>query len=98
MTDSIVKVPSEWLALVFLSLRRCTSREARAAASELQPFTEKPGQRVPVPRATVMRTELALRGELEWSEDPERRARLSEQADHLTRARLGGGRPVPAAG
>lgn len=86
----MVKVPADWLARVFLSLRHCASEQAQAAASELQPFTEKPGQRVPVPRATVLQTELALRVELERVEDLERRARLSEEAEQLISARLGG--------
>lgn len=89
MTDFMVKIPADWLARVFLSLRHCASQEAQSAASELQPFTEKPGQRVPVPRATVMRSELALRVELESVEDLERRARLSQEAEQLINARLG---------
>ena len=84
----MVKIPTDWLARVFLSLRRSASHDAQAAAAELQPFTEKPGQRVPVPRATVMRTERALRGELERTEEPDRRLRLSEAA-RLISARLG---------
>ncbi|MFI5763115.1 hypothetical protein [Streptomyces sp. NPDC051563] len=64
MTDLVVQIPADWLARVFFSLRRGTSDPAHTLAAELQPFTEKPGQRVPVPRVTVLRTELALRGEL----------------------------------
>ncbi|WP_327250360.1 hypothetical protein [Streptomyces sp. NBC_01244] len=90
MTDFMVKVPADWLARVFLTLRHSSSEESQAVATELQPFTEKPGQRVPVPRATVMRSELALAVELEWVEDPARRARLSEGAEQLISARLGG--------
>lgn len=84
----MVKLPSDWIARVFLSLRRSSSEEAQAAAAELQPFTEKPGQRVPVPRGTVMRSELALRVELESVEEPTRRARLSAEAEQLISARL----------
>ncbi|MFD3539111.1 hypothetical protein ACFWUQ_06370 [Streptomyces sp. NPDC058662] len=84
----MVKIPADWLARVFLSLRRSASHDAQAAAAELQPFTEKPGQRVPVPRATMVRTERALRGELERAEEPGRRLRLTEAA-HLISARLG---------
>ncbi|MFF5488674.1 hypothetical protein [Streptomyces virginiae] len=90
MTDFMVKIPSDWLARVFLSLRHSSSEEAQAVAAELQPFTEKPGQRVPVPRATVLRSELALRVEIEWVDEPGRRARLSEEAEQLISARLGG--------
>ncbi|MGW7030923.1 hypothetical protein ACWGFX_27655 [Streptomyces xanthophaeus] len=89
MSDFMVKVPADWLTRVFLSLRHCASEEAQAAASELQPFTEKPGQRVPVPRATVLRTELALHVELEWTEDQERRARLTEETERLISVPLG---------
>ncbi|MFF1411898.1 hypothetical protein ACFVX6_19285 [Streptomyces sp. NPDC058289] len=90
MTDFMVKVPADWLARVFLSLRHSALEESQAAAGELQPFTEKPGQRVPVPRVTVMRSELALRMELEGAQEPARRARLSEEAEQLISARLGG--------
>ncbi|WP_158708518.1 hypothetical protein [Streptomyces sp. NRRL S-244] len=90
MTDLMVQIPADWLARVFLSLRRGSSQDAQVSAAELQPFTEKPGQRIPVPRATVLRTELALRGELERAREDERRARLSEEADYLISARLGG--------
>ncbi|MGW7103936.1 hypothetical protein [Streptomyces sp. NPDC054883] len=87
----MVTIPADWLARAFLSLRRSGSDEAQAAAVELQPFTERPGQRVPVPRATVLRTELALRGALggEAREDRRaRRTRLSEEAHYLISARL----------
>ncbi|MCC0100005.1 MULTISPECIES: hypothetical protein [Streptomyces] len=90
MTDLMVQVPADWLARVFLSLRRGSSQDAQVSAAELQPFTEKPGQRVPVPRATVLRTELALRGELERAQEDERRARLAEEAAYLISVRLGG--------
>ncbi|MFI6149992.1 hypothetical protein [Streptomyces sp. NPDC051109] len=86
----MVQIPADWLARVFLSLRRGSSQDAQVSAAELQPFTEKPGQRIPVPRATVLRTELALREELERAQEAERRARLSEEADYLISARLGG--------
>ncbi|MGW8778414.1 hypothetical protein ACWGNM_10070 [Streptomyces sp. NPDC055796] len=90
MTDLMVQIPADWLARVFLSLRRGSSQDAQVSAAELQPFTEKPGQRIPVPRATVLRTELALRSEIERAQEDERRARLSAEADYLIRARLGG--------
>lgn len=89
MTDLMVQIPAAWLARVFLSLRRGTSEDAHALAAELRPFTEKPGQRVPVPRATVLRTELALRGELLQVHEDERRQRLAEEAEYLISARLG---------
>ncbi|MEV7723562.1 hypothetical protein AB0P15_02365 [Streptomyces sp. NPDC087917] len=82
MTEFIVKVPADWLARAFLSLRRSACGEAQAVAAELQPFTEKPGQRVPVPRATVIRGERALRIELERAGQPDHRVRLSQEADH----------------
>ncbi|MFJ3925296.1 hypothetical protein [Streptomyces sp. NPDC090022] len=88
MTDLMVKIPADWLARVFLSLRRGSSDDAQALAAELRPFTERPGQRVPVPRATVLRTERALRGELQCAEGSERRARLAEEAEYLIGARL----------
>ncbi|MET9963418.1 hypothetical protein ABZ128_30845 [Streptomyces sp. NPDC006326] len=89
MTDLMVKIPADWLARVFLSLRRGASDDAQAVAGELQPFTEKPGQRIPVPRATVLRTESALRGELDRAQGQERRARLTEEAEYLVKTRLG---------
>lgn len=88
MTDSMLTIPADWLARVFLSLRRSGSDEAQAAAVELQPFTEKPGQRVPVPRTTMLRTELALRLALGAESQEERRTRLSEEAAYLISARL----------
>lgn len=88
MTDVLVQIPAHWLAQVFLSLRRGSSPDAHALAVELQPFTEKPGQRVPVPRATVLRTELALRKEIEIASEQARRTELSEQAEYLVRTRL----------
>ncbi|MCX5157684.1 MULTISPECIES: hypothetical protein [unclassified Streptomyces] len=90
MTDLMVKIPADWLARVFLSLRRGSSPDAQSLASELAPFTEKPGQRIPIPRATVLRTEQALRGELERAATDERRARLAEEADYLIGVRGGG--------
>ncbi|MFE2140675.1 hypothetical protein ACFXA3_02770 [Streptomyces sp. NPDC059456] len=90
MTDLMVQIPADWLARVFLSLRRGSSQDAQVSAAELHPFTEKPGQRIPVPRTTVLRTELALRGEVERAREEERRARLLEEADYLVRAGLGG--------
>ncbi|MFF3017736.1 hypothetical protein [Streptomyces sp. NPDC057939] len=84
----MVKIPADWLSRVFLSLRRGTSDDAQALAAELQPFTEKPGQRVPVPRSTVLRTELALQGELRLVEEGARRKELSEQARYLVNTRL----------
>ncbi|MGW1775564.1 hypothetical protein [Streptomyces sp. NPDC002104] len=90
MTDFMVPISADWLARVFLSLRRGTSDDAHALAGELQPFTEKPGQRVPVPRTTVLRTELALRKEIEATGERARRAELSEQAEYLVRTRLVG--------
>ncbi|WP_405496476.1 hypothetical protein [Streptomyces sp. NBC_00096] len=89
MTDFMVQVPADWLARVFLSLRRGTSDDAHALAAELQPFTEKPGQRVPVPRATILRTELALRGEMRQEGEDGRRQKLSEEAEYLINTRLG---------
>ncbi|MFK0199557.1 hypothetical protein [Streptomyces lavendulae] len=89
MTDLMVKIPADWLARVFLSLRRSALDDAQAVAAELRPFTEQPGQRVPVPRATVMRTERALRGELARVAEPARRARLHEETAQLISARLG---------
>ncbi|WP_374772239.1 hypothetical protein OG756_03025 [Streptomyces sp. NBC_01310] len=89
MTDFMVQIPADWLARVFLLLRRGASADAKALAAELRPFTEKPGQRVPVPRSTVLRTELALRGEIEIADEGSRRAKLSEEADYLIKA----GRP-----
>ncbi|MFZ3493082.1 hypothetical protein ACODT5_07590 [Streptomyces sp. 5.8] len=88
MTDFMVQIPADWLARVFLSLRRGASDDAKALAAELRPFTEKPGQRVPVPRTTVLRTELALRGEIEITDEESRRANLSEEAEYLINARL----------
>ncbi|WSP36166.1 hypothetical protein OG247_02005 [Streptomyces sp. NBC_01244] len=88
MTDLMVQIPAAWLARVFLSLRRGSSQDAHALAAELRPFTEKPGQRVPVPRATVLRTELALRGELLQVNEDGRRQRLAEEAEYLINARL----------
>ncbi|MEV6955545.1 hypothetical protein [Streptomyces sp. NPDC051183] len=88
MTDFMVQIPADWLARVFLSLRRGASDDAHALAAELQPYTERPGQRVPVPRGTVLRTELALRGELRHVHGDERRQRLSEEAEYLIKARL----------
>ncbi|MFF4317930.1 hypothetical protein [Streptomyces sp. NPDC001568] len=84
----MVKIPADWLSRVFLSLRRGTSDDAQALAAELQPFTEKPGQRVPVPRSTVLRTELALQGELRLVAEDARREELSEQARYLVNTRL----------
>ncbi|MEU9033117.1 hypothetical protein AB0D46_37595 [Streptomyces sp. NPDC048383] len=84
----MVKIPADWLSRVFLSLRRGTSEDAQASAAELQPFTEKPGQRVPVPRSTVLRTELALQGELRLVAEDARRKELSEQARYLVNTRL----------
>ncbi|WP_327250520.1 hypothetical protein [Streptomyces sp. NBC_01244] len=84
----MVQIPAAWLARVFLSLRRGSSQDAHALAAELRPFTEKPGQRVPVPRATVLRTELALRGELLQVNEDGRRQRLAEEAEYLINARL----------
>lgn len=89
MTDFMVKIPADWLARVFLSLRRSALDDAQAVAAELRPFTERPGQRVPVPRATVLRTELALRVELARVAEPGRRARLREEAAQLITARQG---------
>ncbi|MFD3875866.1 hypothetical protein [Streptomyces sp. NPDC058623] len=88
MDDFMVKIPADWLSRVFLSLRRGTSEDAQASAAELQPFTEKPGQRVPVPRSTVLRTELALQGELRLVAEDARRKELSEQARYLVNTRL----------
>ncbi|MGW7460647.1 hypothetical protein [Streptomyces sp. NPDC054797] len=88
MTDFMVQIPADWLARVFLSMRRGVSDDAKALATELRPFTEKPGQRGPVPRATVLRTELALRGEIDSAGEESRRARLSEEAAHLIKTRL----------
>ncbi|MEU9144950.1 hypothetical protein [Streptomyces sp. NPDC048349] len=84
----MVQIPADWLARVFLSLRRGTSDDAHALAGELQPFTEKPGQRVPVPRTTVLRTELALRKEIAIAAEQARRAELADQAEYLVRTRL----------
>ncbi|MGR4881424.1 hypothetical protein ACIPUC_18735 [Streptomyces sp. LARHCF249] len=89
MTDFMVQIPADWLARVFLSLRRGTSDDAHEIAGELQPFTERPGQRVPVPRTTVLRTEHALRREIEVTAEQARRAELSEQAEYLVQTRLG---------
>ncbi|MFD7031680.1 hypothetical protein ACFWAR_27010 [Streptomyces sp. NPDC059917] len=86
----MVQIPADWLSRVFLSLRRGTSEDAHSLAGELRPFTERPGQRVPVPRATVLRTERALRKEIESSTEQARRTELSEQAEqaeHLVRTR-----------
>lgn len=83
MTDSMVQIPADRLALMFLSLRRGTSDDAHSLAGELRPFTERPGQRVPVPRTTVLRTALALRKEIESSTEQARRTELSEQAEYL---------------
>lgn len=90
MTDFMVQISADWLARVFLSLRRGTSDDAHALAGELRQFTEKPGQRVPVPRSTVLRTELALRREIEATGEHARRAELSEQAEYLVKTRLVG--------
>ncbi|MCP3760701.1 hypothetical protein [Streptomyces sp. TBY4] len=84
----MVQIPADWLARVFVSLRRGTSDDAQALAEELQPFTEKPGQRVPVPRTTVLRTELALRKEIEIADEQDLRAELSDQAEYLIKTRL----------
>ncbi|WP_327360004.1 hypothetical protein [Streptomyces sp. NBC_01296] len=84
----MVQIPADWLARVFLSLRRGTSADAHALAGELQPFTEKPGQRVPIPRTTVLRTELALRREIEIADEQTRRTELSDQAGYLIRTQL----------
>lgn len=88
MTDFMVQIPADWLARVFLSLRRGASDDAKALAAELRPFTEKPGQRVSVPGTTVLRTELALRGEIVIADKEGRRASLSEEAEYLVKARL----------
>ncbi|WP_371618887.1 hypothetical protein [Streptomyces sp. NBC_00454] len=84
----MVQIPADWLARVFLSLRRGTSDDAHALAGELQPFTEKPGQRVPIPRATVLRTGLALRKEIDIADEQARRAELSDQAEYLVKAQF----------
>ncbi|MFD3808845.1 hypothetical protein ACFWSF_32625 [Streptomyces sp. NPDC058611] len=84
----MVKIPADWLSRVFLSLRHGTSDDAQVVAAELQPFTEKPGQRVPVPRNTVLRTEQALQGELRCVGGGARREELSEQVRYLVNARL----------
>ncbi|MEU9304483.1 hypothetical protein [Streptomyces sp. NPDC048269] len=84
----MVQVPADWLAWVFLTLRRGASDGAQAVAAELQPFTEKPGQRVPLPRPTVLRAELALRREAEIAREQGRRAELSDQAEYLVKFRL----------
>ncbi|MFI6005228.1 hypothetical protein ACIA98_33335 [Streptomyces sp. NPDC051366] len=88
MTDFMVQIPADWLARVFLTLRRGVSDDAKTLAAELQPFTEKPGQRVPVPRTTVLRTESVLRGEIEIIGEESQRARLSQEAENLINARL----------
>lgn len=87
MTDFMVQIPADWLARVFLKLRRGASDDVKTLAAELQPFTEKPGQRVPVPSATVLRTESVLRGEIEIIAEEGRRARLSEETQHLINTR-----------
>ncbi|MFD4240257.1 hypothetical protein ACFWP3_01335 [Streptomyces sp. NPDC058525] len=84
----MVQIPADWLARVFLALRRGASGGAQAVAEELRPFTEKPGQRVPVPRTTMLRTELALRREAELARVQSRRAELSDHAEFLVRQRL----------
>ncbi|OEJ35023.1 hypothetical protein [Streptomyces subrutilus] len=86
----MVQIPADWLVRVFLALRRGASGGAQAVAEELRPFTEKPGQRVPVPRPTVLRTELALRREAELARVQSRRAELSDHAEFLVRQRLSG--------
>lgn len=60
MTDLMIHIPADWLTQVFLTLRRGVTEDAHALATELQPFTEKPGQRVPVPSTTLLRAEQAL--------------------------------------
>ncbi len=84
----MVKIPADWLSRVFLSLRHGASDDAQVVAAELQPFTEKPGQRVPVPRNTVLRTEQALQGELRRAGGGARGEELSEQVRYLVNARL----------
>lgn len=90
MTDFMVMLASDLLTRVFLSLRRAGSQGAQAAATELRPYTEQPGQRVPVPRATLLRTELALRQEARSPARRPHQGRLAEDADLLIRARTGG--------
>lgn len=77
MTDFMVQIPADWLARVFFSPRRGTSENVHALAGELPSFTEKPGQWVRIPRTTVIRTELALRKEIEIADEQTRRAELS---------------------
>ncbi|QES46749.1 hypothetical protein DEJ50_01635 [Streptomyces venezuelae] len=92
----MVKIPADRLARLFLSLRRARSADAHALAAELRPFTERPGQRVPVPRATVLRTEQALRGEMELTAEQDRHDELAEAAEYLVRTVTAARRPQPA--
>ncbi|WP_411104192.1 hypothetical protein [Streptomyces sp. cmx-4-9] len=88
MTDAMVKIAADRLAQVFLLLRRSSEGGAQAAAEQLQTFTEKPGQRVPVPRSTVLQAEKALNRELEQETEAARRLLLSQMSHYLGSARL----------
>ncbi|WP_159046959.1 hypothetical protein [Streptomyces sp. XY66] len=84
----MIHIPADWLTQVFLTLRRGVTEDAHALATELQPFTEKPGQRVPVPSTTLLRAEEALHTEIEQAPC---RTRLTERAEDLVR------KPIPRA-
>ncbi|MFJ7262102.1 hypothetical protein ACIQV2_18310 [Streptomyces globosus] len=83
----MVKIEANWLSRAFLSLRRGSSAEAREAALELRPYTEQPGQRVPVPGPTLLRAGLALQDEARRASVPHRRDSLRQEADVLIGAR-----------
>ncbi|MFJ5551217.1 hypothetical protein [Streptomyces sp. NPDC093225] len=85
MTDLVIHIPADWRTQVFLTLRRGATDDAHTLATELQPLTEKPGQRLPVRRTTLLRAERALRKEIEHAAC---RTRLTERAENLIRIRL----------
>ncbi len=81
----MVKIEANRLAEAFLSLHRGNSQESRNAAAELRPYTERPGQRVPVPHVTLLRAGRALRQQARTAAVPQRRDRLAREADFLVR-------------
>ncbi|MEW2416468.1 hypothetical protein AB0953_22465 [Streptomyces sp. NPDC046866] len=88
----MVKIEASRLAAAFLALHRGNSPEARNAAAALRPYTERPGQRVPVPPATLLRAGRALRQQARAAAAPQGRDRLVREADFLVGAC--GGLPV----
>ncbi|KOU62433.1 hypothetical protein [Streptomyces sp. IGB124] len=103
MTDLVIHIPADWLTQVFLTLRRGVTEDAHALATELQPFTEKPGQRVPVPSTTLLRAEQALLRAPVYARQADGADGLSQDIGHHghsseEHSRYPPGRPAPASG